>query len=69
MANDMGAPAALAASTSGFRAFGSPATLPFNELAKVIAWPLRLRIHGAIIGFFGAPPRPIVEAMGIPNNM
>src|ERR1035437_5819958 len=69
MAKDIGEPAALAASTRGLRAFGSAATLPLRLFARLIDWPLRLRIHGAIIGFFGAPPRPMVEAMGMPSSM
>ena len=50
-------------------AFGSAPTLPFHSALSVMAWPLRLRIHGMTIGFFGDPSRPIVLAMGIPNSM
>ena len=32
-------------------------------------WPLRFSSQGAIIGTFGAPPSPIVEAMGMPMSM
>src|SRR6188768_1071639 len=35
----------------------------------VIAWPLRLSSQGMIVGFLGAPKRPIVEAIGMPINM
>src|SRR6478735_8018777 len=69
MAKDMGVPAAFAASTIGLRAFGSAATLPFNELARVMDWPLRLSSHGMTIAFFRAPPRPMVEANGMPSSM
>jgi hypothetical protein len=34
-----------------------------------MAWPLRLSSHGMIIGFFGEPARPIVEAIGMPMSM
>ncbi len=65
----MGVPAVLAASTIGFRAFGSAATLPFRSDFREIACPLRLTIHGTIMGFFGEPSSPIVEAIGIPISM
>jgi len=69
MAKGMGAPAALAASTSGLSALGSAATLPLSELVRLIDWPLRLSNQGMIIGFLGAPPRPMVDAMGMPMSM
>ena len=34
-----------------------------------MAWPLRFSSHGMIIGFFGEPARPIVEAIGMPSSM
>lgn len=69
MAKVIGLPEALAASTSGFRAFGSAATLPLSAFARLMDWPLRLRIHGMTMGIFGAPPSPMVEAMGMPMSM
>ena len=69
MAKVMGVPAALAASTSGLSALGSAATLPLSSALSVMDWPLRLRIQGMIIGFFGEPSRPMVEAMGMPSSM
>src|SRR5436190_13961253 len=32
-------------------------------------WPFRLSSQGMIIGFFGAPSRPRVDAIGIPISM
>ncbi len=32
-------------------------------------WPLRFISQGMIIGFLGAPPSPIVDAMGMPISM
>src|SRR6185436_791004 len=69
MAKVRGVPAAFAASASGLIALGSAPTLPLYLLCMVIAWPLRLSIQGMIIGFLGAPNRPIVEAMGMPVSM
>ena len=43
-----------------------PVALHYGDAASEIDWPLRFISHGMTIGFFGAPPRPIVEAMGIP---
>ena len=64
-----GSPSFLAASTKGLRALGSAPTLPFHSDLRVMAWPLRLTIHGMIIGFFGEPRRPIEEARGMPVSM
>src|SRR5262245_39184145 len=69
MAKVIGVPAALAASASGLITLGSAATLPLYLACMVMAWPLRLSIQGMIIGFFGAPSRPIVEAIGMPVSM
>src|SRR5689334_3172394 len=69
MAKVSGVPAAFAASASGFSALGSAATLPLYLICMVIAWPLRLSIQGMIIGFLGAPSRPMVEAIGMPVSM
>jgi hypothetical protein len=38
-------------------------------LLSVIAWPLRLSIHGTTMGFTGEPARPIVEPSGMPISM
>jgi hypothetical protein len=65
----MGAPFALASSTSGLSAFGSAATLPLSDALSVMAWPLRFRSQGMIIGFFGEPSRPMVDASGMPSSM
>ena len=48
-------------------AFRTPAFL--SLLFRVMAWPLRLRIHGVTIGFTGDPASPIVDAKGIPRSM
>src|SRR4249919_919547 len=64
-----GSPSAFASSTKGLSAFGSPPTLPFHSVFRVMAWPLRFNSQGMIIGFLGEPRRPIVEAMGIPISM
>src|SRR2546430_17684467 len=69
MAKVIGVPFAFASSTSGFSAFGSSFTAPFHSFLSVMLWPLRLIIQGIIIGFFGDPRRPIVEAIGMPVNM
>ena len=34
-----------------------------------MAWPLRLSIQGMTMGFTGEPPRPMVEAKGMPMSM
>src|SRR6187431_855123 len=69
IAKVMGVPAALAASTIGLSALGSLATLPLSAAFMVMAWPLRFSIHGMIIGFFGEPSRPMVEASGMPVSI
>ena len=46
-----------------------PVALDYGDAASEIDWPLRFISHGMTIGFFGAPPRPIVEAMGMPMSM
>src|SRR5687768_14429285 len=69
MANVSGSPRFLALSTNGFNAFGSACTFPLNPFFKLIDWPLRFKIHGMIIGFFGEPSSPIVEAIGMPSSM
>src|SRR5437868_677458 len=69
MANVRGSPSFLAWSAKGLSAFGSAPTLPFNSVLRVMAWPLRLRIQGATIGFLGEPARPMVEASGMPISM
>ena len=69
MAKVIGVPLAFASSTSGFSALGSSFTAPFNSFLSVMLWPLRLIIQGMIIGFFGDPSRPIVEAIGMPVSM
>src|SRR3970282_868267 len=69
MAKVIGAPAALAASTSGLSALGSACTLPFIGALRLMAWPFRLIIHGATMGFLGDPRSPIVDASGIPISM
>src|SRR5262245_38012358 len=69
MAKVIGVPAAFAASTIGLSALGSTPTLPLKAAFIVIAWPLRFNIQGMIMGFLGAPSRPIVEAMGMPVSI
>ena len=69
MAKVIGVPAAAAASTIGFKAFGSAATLPLSEALREIACPLRFMIQGITIGRLGEPRSPIVEAIGMPNSM
>ena len=69
MANVGLMPLLFDASTSGLRALGSPATFPTQSVFSEIAWPLRLRIQGTIIGTALVPPSPIVLAIGIPNNI
>src|SRR6185295_11549453 len=69
IANVNGSPSPLALVTNGLSAFGSPWTLPLNLLERLMAWPLRLSIHGITIGFFGEPSRPMVEAIGMPMSM
>src|SRR4051812_22873312 len=69
MAKVSGSPRLLAFSTNGFNAFGSAPTLPFHSVLTVIAWPFRLSSQGMIIGFFGDPARPMVDAIGIPVSM
>src|SRR6266480_451109 len=69
MAKVIGVPLALASRASGLSAFGSAATLPFSSALREIDCPLRLSIQGMIIGFFGEPSRPMVDAMGIPVSM
>ena len=69
MAKVIGLPDALAASTSGLRALGSAPTLPLSAFERLIDWPLRLSSQGMTIGTLGAPPRPMVEAMGMPMSM
>ena len=56
-------------STNGLSALGSAPTLPFHSALSVMAWPLRLSSQGMIIGFFGEPSRPMVEAIGMPMSM
>jgi hypothetical protein len=62
-------PVAFASSTKGFRVEGSSAVFPLYLFDKEIACPLRFISHGMIIGFLGDPARPMVEAIGMPNNM
>src|SRR6266487_4418843 len=69
MAKESGSPSFLACSTRSLMALGSAPTLPFHSLLRVIAWPLRLSNQGMIIGFFGEPSRPMVEAIGMPVSM
>src|SRR3989442_5909320 len=69
MAKVSGLPAALALSEAGLRSFGVFTPCWFNLLFKVMAWPLRLIIHGMIIGFTGEPSKPIVDAKGMPISM
>ena len=69
MAKVIGVPFAFASSASGFSTLGSSFTAPFNSFLSVMLWPLRLIIQGIIIGFFGDPSRPIVEAIGMPVSM
>src|SRR5215471_18214155 len=64
-----GSPAALALSAIGLMSFADLTPAAFNLLFKVMAWPLRLIIHGMTIGFSGEPSKPIVEANGIPRSM
>ena len=54
---------------NGFSALGSAWTFPLYAFDKEIDWPLRFNSHGMIIGFFGEPSRPIVDAMGMPISM
>ena len=69
IANASGSPDALAFSASGLTSAGFRTPACFNLLFRVIACPLRLSSHGAIIGFTGDPASPIVEAMGMPMSM
>src|SRR4051812_12709936 len=69
MAHVNGLPAALASSTIGLSALGSPATLPFRSAFRLMHWPLRFKSQGITIGFFGASKRPIVDAIGMPISM
>src|SRR5258708_29845559 len=69
MAKASGSPSLAAFSTNGFNALGSLEIFPFHSALSVMAWPFRLSSQGMIIGFFGEPARPIVEAMGIPISM
>ena len=69
MANVSGSPSFLADSDSGLSALGSSLTFPFHPALRVIACPLRLSSQGMIIGFFGDPSNPIVEAMRMPMSM
>ena len=62
IANVSGSPAALALSASGLIWAGVLAPAALSLLLRVIAWPLRLRSHGTIIGLTGEPARPIVDA-------
>src|SRR5437868_6687152 len=64
-----GSPKPCACLTNGTNAFGSSATLPFHSVFSVMAWPLRFISQGTIIGFFGDPARPIVDAIGMPISM
>src|SRR5690242_11239156 len=68
MANVSGVPEDLALSTNGFMSF-AVFTMPLNLFDSVIAWPLRLSIHGMTMGFTGEPKSPMVEAKGIPSSM
>src|SRR5437879_11948103 len=69
MAKVSGSPNFLAFSASGLIALGSSLILPFHSCLSVIAWPLRLSSQGMIIGFFGEPSSPMVEAMGMQMSM
>src|SRR4029450_5073174 len=69
MAKVRGSPAARAAWGGALSGLGSAPTLPLSSAFKVIDCPLRLRIQGTTIGFFGEPSRPNVEAMGMPSSM
>ncbi len=64
-----GSPAALAFSASSLIAAGVFAPAALSLLLRVMAWPLRLRSHGVIIGLTGDPARPMVEASGMPRSM
>src|SRR5688572_10540067 len=66
IANVSGSPAAFALSASGFTSFAVFTPPAFSLLLRVIAWPLRLRTQGMIIGFTGDPASPIVDAIGMP---
>ena len=50
-------------------ALGSAPTLPAHSVFKEMAWPLRFISQGMIIGFFGEPASPMVEASGMPISM
>src|SRR6266852_4190956 len=65
MANVSGSPSPCACLTSGFSALGSSEILPFHSVFNEMAWPFRFNSQGMIIGFFGEPARPMVEAMGM----
>src|SRR6185369_3052 len=69
MAKIKGSPRFLAFSTNGLMAAGSAATLPRHSVFNEMAWPLRFRSHGIIIGFFGEPARPMVLASGMPMSI
>jgi hypothetical protein len=61
-----GVPAAFAASATGFRSLGVFTPLSRRLFVSVIAWPFRLRHAAMIIGFFGEPRSPSVDAYGMP---
>src|SRR2546425_6061685 len=69
MANVSGSPSPCACLTSGFSALGSSEILPFHSVFNEMAWPFRFNSQGMIIGFFGEPASPMVEAMGMPMSM
>src|SRR3954468_20452109 len=69
MAKVKGSPSFFALSTKGRRALGSSWIFDLKLFFKLIDWPLRFKSHGMIIGFFGEPSRPMVEAIGIPSSM
>jgi hypothetical protein len=69
MAKESGSPSFLAFSTNGCNRRGSSPIFPRQSALRVMAWPLRLSSQGMIIGFFGEPSRPMVEAMGMPMSM
>ena len=69
MAKVIGLPALLASSASGLSACGVRDPLRQRSFSSVIAWPLRFRYKGMIIGFTGEPRSPMVDAYGMPRSM
>src|SRR5262249_54233816 len=69
MANVRGSPSDLLLSTIDLSAVALAETFPVHSAFRVMACPLRLSNQGTIIGFFGDPARPIVDAIGMPINM